>query len=242
MYPTIIIPSMNPVLCAKARAFIPKEWPVIVKDGNPSVHFDEIKLLDIRTKWAINVDEDCFIMDPPAVLRLIETMEAGGYDSAGIQDGSSYIRHHNPVLFNPFFFVFNVAKVQAAPKLSLDIEETRKYAHLVRFHHLPHKYDGFEPYYSFMLDLLEAGLKPLFLASHAYEAFDPGEHGLGKPSILLGEDGKELAIHAWYSRLWHLPAVQDRIRQCEEYALANPHSLKPVKPAAAAPSFLSGEI
>lgn len=226
---------MNPILAEKARSFIPPEWPVIVKDGNPTRHFYEIKELDIQTKWAINCDEDCFIMDPAGVLRLIRLMEEGGYDTAGIQDGSSYIRHHNPVMHNPFFLVFNVAKVQAAPRLDLDISESEKFKHLVRFNHLPHRFDGFETYYGFFLDLLAAGLKPLYLANHAYEAFDPGPYGLGRPSILLGEDGGELAIHAWYSRLYHEPVVQERIRICEEYARARVNALS------APASFLSGQ-
>lgn len=222
MIPTIIIPSMNPTLANLARAFIPSDWPVIVKDGNPYTHFDEIKKLDIATKWAINLDEDCFLINPNGVIRLIELMERNAYDTAGIQDGSSYIRHHNPVLFNPFFFVFNVAKLQAVPKLNADIPtESRKYAHLIRFNHLPHKFDGFEPYYPFFFDLLEAGLKPLFLANHALDSFSTEGHGYGKPSILLDEDGGELAIHAWYSRLFNSdPIVQRRIQVCIDYAVA----------------------
>lgn len=219
MYPTVIVPSMNPVLCAMARSFIPPEWPVIVKDGNPLKHFDELKTLSIATKWAINVDEDCFIIDPAGVLRLISQMEAEGYHTAGIQDGASYMRQHNPVMFNPFFFVFDVEAVQAAPKRGSDIVPTSmSFDHLVRFRQLPHVYDYFEAYYPFFLDLLQAGLKPLFLNNHAYEAFDDSGNNLGKPTILLNEDGTQLAIHAWYSRLYHEPVVQERIRICVEYA------------------------
>lgn len=210
---------MNEVLCSQARSFLPSEWPVIVKDGNPTKHFYEIKTLDIATKWAINLDEDCFIINPDRVLSLIATMEREGFDTAGIQDGSSYIRHHNPVMFNPFFFVFDVAKVQAAPKLEVDVPtESKRFSHLIRYSNLPYKYDGFETYYPFFFDLLHAGLRPLFLRSHAYDAFPNDGSGLGKPSILLGEDDKELAIHAWYSRLYEHPIVQQRIQICDDYA------------------------
>jgi hypothetical protein len=219
MYPTVIIPSMNEVLAAKAKSFLPDTWPVIVKDGNPLKHFEELKALPITTKWAINLDEDCFVIDPPAVLRLIAAMEAGGYHTAGIQDGSSYQRAHNPVLFNPFFFVFDVAALQSTPQRGGDIVQiSQSYSHLVRFNNLPFVYDEFEAYYPFFVDLLQQGLKPLFLANHAYEAFNDGGYNLGKPSIVLGEDGAELAIHAWYSRLYHSPVVQERIAVCEAYA------------------------
>jgi len=222
VYPTVIIPSMNPILCEKARAFIPADWPVITKDGNPLTHFDDLRKLNISTRWAINLDEDCFLMDPDGVLRLIQLMEEKDYQTAGIQDGSSYARQHNPVIFNPFFFIFNVAAVQAAPKRDGDIVSTSEaYRHLVRFTDAPYAFDNFEPYYRFFLDLLQAGCKPLFLANHAYEAFDERGYNLCKPSIVRGEDGGELAIHAWYSRLYHEPVVQDRIAVCENYANAH---------------------
>ena len=220
MKPTIIIPSMNQVLCEKARAFIPADWPVIVKDGHPGRHFDELRALNIATKWAINLDEDCFLIDPSGVLRLIATMERAGFHTAGIQDGSSNLRFHNPVMFNPFFFVFDVAAVQAAPRSSVDVaQESQRCAQLQRYSHLPFAYDNFEVYYPFFMDLLTAGLKPLFLSNHAYEDYDPGGYDIGKPTIVLGEDGEELVIHAWWSRLYHEPVIRERISACEEYAL-----------------------
>lgn len=220
MYPTIIIPSMNEVLCKKAVSFIPKDWPIIIKNGDPRTHFYELKSLDIKTKWAVNVDEDCFVIDPVGILRLIDQMERDGYDAAGIQDGSSPMRSHNPVVFNPFFWVFNVAKVQAAPSLSLDVVvESQKFSHLVRYKHLPYEYDNFEPYYSFFIDLLHAGFRPLFLSSIPFDGYQHDEYNMGKPSVLLGEDGKELAIHSWYARGYSsMPIVQDRIKVCEDYA------------------------
>lgn len=222
MVPTIVFPSMNPELCAFARAFIPPDWPVIVKDGNPERHFDELKTLDIQTKWAVNVDEDCFVINPQAVLELIAHMEASGFDTAAIQDGASYLRYHHPVMFNPFFFVFNVEKVQAAPKVTTDIpsmlDSSRQFAHLQRYSDLPCEFDGFEPYYPFFTDLLLAGLRPLFLANHAWDAFDPGLTNLGKPSIVLDERGNELCIHSWYSRLYSDPSLRGRFDACIRYA------------------------
>ena len=220
MYPTIIIPSIHEELCKKARSFFPEEWPVIVKNGHPLIHFNQLRTLDIKTKWAINLDEDCFIINAPGVLKLIDFMEQNGYQTAGIQDGSSNLRVHNPVIFNPFFFVFDVAALQSAPTTSVAIlEESPKYEHFVRYTHLPYKYDNCEPYYPFFMDMLVAGLKPLFLRNHALEAYDPGPYDIGKPSIVLDEDGNELAVHAWWSRLYHEPIIQERIRVCEEYAI-----------------------
>ncbi|TFW30393.1 hypothetical protein [Duganella callida] len=235
MVPTIIFPSMNPELCAFARAFIPPEWPVIVKDGNPERHFDELKTLDIQTKWAVNVDEDCFVINPQAIVELIAHMEASGYDTAAIQDGASNLRAHNPVMFNPFFFVFNVAKVQAVPKVTTDIPTmvatSRQFAPLQRYFDLPFEFDGFEPYYPFFTDLLLAGLRPLFLNNHAWEAFDPAPTGLGKPSIVLDERGNELCIHAWYSRLYHEPVVRARLDACIRYAYDQRRKLLGLPPA-----------
>lgn len=226
--PTIIIPSMNPTLCELARSFIPPEWPVIVKDGNPHKHFAELRALDIKTKWAINVDEDCFLADPGAIQRLIATMEAQGYDMAAVQDGASNLRTHNPVIFNPYFFIFDVAKVQATPaRPDLDaVAESHKFSHLVRFHELPHSYDGFEPYYPFFIELLTAGLRPLYLNNDALLSLPLSEYDLGRPSVVHGEDGAELAVHSWYSRLWDKPIVKERIRFCTEHAMANPNCIR----------------
>jgi len=220
MYPTIIIPSINPILCLKVRSFLPGEWPVIVKDGNPQKHFYELKTLDIKTKWAVNLDEDCFLMNPDGLLKLIEFMEQGGYQTAGIQDGSSNLRAHNPVMFNPFLFVFDVAAVQSAPTVAVDIpEESKKFEHFVRYNHLPYQFDNFECYYAFFMDLLAAGLKPLFLNNRAYEEYDPGPYDIGHPTIVVGEDGEELAIHSWWSRLYFQnTAIMQRVHLCEDYA------------------------
>ena len=124
MFPTVIIPSMNSILCEKAKSFIPSSWPVIVKDGNPLTHFDELRTLKIDTEWAINLDEDCFIIDPDGILRLIEMMKSDGMHTAGIQDGASYMRGHNPVMFNPFFFLFEVSKIQSAKKFHAEVTVT----------------------------------------------------------------------------------------------------------------------
>lgn len=228
LIPTIIIPSMNPVLCQLSASFIPPGWPVIVKDGNPLKHFAELKTLDIQTRWAINVDEDCFLINPQAILDLIARMEREGYDTAAVQDGATHMRFHNPVLFNPYFFIFDVAKVQAAPSTpDLDpAAESRKFAHLVRYAELPYDYDGFESYYPFFVDLLRAGLRPLFLNDVCYDAFRPRDFDLGKPSIVVGDDGRQLAIHSWWSRMWHLPVLRDRIRICTEYAMYDPGCLR----------------
>ncbi len=227
MIPTIIIPSMNPILCEKALSFIPPEWPRIVKDGNPTRHFEELKGLDIKTRWAINVDEDCFLINPRLVVELLQRMEREGYDTAAIQDGASHMRYHNPVLFNPFFFAFDVKKLQAVKKQCVDpVAESRQYEHLVKYRDLPYKFDGFEPYYPFFVDLLHAGMRPLYLPSRPFHEFPQDGTNIEKPSILLDPDGRELAVHAWYSRLYHEPVVQNRIRICEEYAAANPHSMR----------------
>ena len=228
--PTVIFPSMNDELYRRALAFVPAAWPHIVKDGNPTRHFDELRALPIQTKWAINVDEDCFLINPGAILELIGRMEREGFDTAGIQDGSSHLRNHNPTIFNPFFFVFDVQKVRNSSKTCIDpAKESQHYAELVRFHHLPYQYDNFEPYYPFFVDLLHSGLKPLYLANREFKEFPDDGTQLGKPSIVLDDAGRELAIHSWYSRLYHEPVVKGRIQRCIDHAAASPFSVRPGK-------------
>ncbi|WP_458233041.1 glycosyltransferase family 2 protein [Roseateles sp. P5_E8] len=228
--PTVIFPSMNEELYRRALEFIPASWPHIVKDGNPTRHFDELRGLDIKTRWALNIDEDAFLIDPAAVLELIRRMEREGYDTAGIQDGSSHLRQHNPTIFNPFFFVFNVEKLQASTKSCVDpAAESQRYAHLVRFNNGPAQFDNFEPYYPFFVDLLHCGLRPLYLPNREFSEFPADGTNLGKPSVVMDDAGRELCVHSWYSRLYHEPIVRQRIQHCVDHALRSPFSSHPSK-------------
>ena len=70
-------------------------------------------LQDTECDIAINVDEDCFICDKQAVLRLVEYVVAHGYANAGCPDGASWVpRGGNPLVTNPFFNVFDLRLIR----------------------------------------------------------------------------------------------------------------------------------
>lgn len=81
---------------------------------------------DTTCDIAINVDEDCFILDPQAVLRLVNFVVANGYANAGCSDGGKEMRSGNPLVTNPFFNIFNLRQIRT--KFSREAVRRFRYA------------------------------------------------------------------------------------------------------------------
>ena len=130
---------------------------------------------------AINVDEDAFIVDPEAVLALVDTLLEGGYANIGCSDGDEATTGRDPVVTNPFFNLFN-----------LQLIRTRfdKKA-LVR------QLDDREPYYPFFHWLADT-FPTLYLPAR--------RHADGITTIALDPQGRTLCLHTWFSRFYSMPA------------------------------------
>ncbi|RZJ11107.1 MAG: glycosyltransferase, partial [Rubrivivax sp.] len=123
-----------------------------------------------------------------------------------------------------------VEKLQASTKSCVDpATESQRYAHLVKFHGGTAQFDNFEPYYAFFVDLLHCGLRPLYLPNREFSEFPDDGTNLGKPSVVMDDEGRELCVHSWYSRLYHEPIVRQRIQRCVDHALRSPFSSHPSK-------------
>lgn len=164
-------------------------------------------LADTDCDIAINVDEDCFISNPQAVMDLVDYVVENGYANAGCPDGGGQApRHSNPLVTNPFFNVFDLrlirtkfskeavksfqyeqhkeAMIAAYPKERLETEYTFDRPKII------------EPYYPFFL-WMAANFKTLYLPT--------SRHSDGWTTILYDMQGCALCAHSWLARFYSVP-------------------------------------
>lgn len=164
-------------------------------------------LADTDCDIAINVDEDCFISNPQAVMDLVDYVVENGYANAGCPDGGGQVpRHSNPLVTNPFFNVFDLrlirtkfskeavksfqyeqhkeAMIAAYPKERLETEYTFDRPKII------------EPYYPFFL-WMAANFKTLYLPT--------SRHSDGWTTILYDMQGCALCAHSWLARFYSVP-------------------------------------
>lgn len=164
-------------------------------------------LADTDCDIAINVDEDCFISNPQAVMDLVDYVVENGYANAGCPDGGGQApRHSNPLVTNPFFNVFDLrlirtkfskeavksfqyeqhkeAMIAAYPKERLETEYTFDRPKII------------EPYYPFFL-WMAANFKTLYLPT--------SRHSDGWTTILYDMQGRALCAHSWLARFYSVP-------------------------------------
>lgn len=163
---------------------------------------------DTTCDIAINVDEDCFILDPQAVLHLVNFVVANGYANAGCSDGGKEMRRGNPLVTNPFFNIFNLRQIRT--KFSREAVQSFRYADhkeamIAAFDTTPlggnYTFDRpqvIEPYYQFFL-WLAANFRTLYLT--------PKRHRDGISTLLYDPQGHELCAHSWLSRFYSVPSV-----------------------------------
>lgn len=138
-------------------------------------------LRDTDCDVAVNIDEDAFIVDPRAVLDLVDTLLEGGYANIGCSDGDPATTGRDPVVTNPFFNLFNLALIRT--------KFDRKA--LVR------RQDDREPYYPFF-HWMAASFPTLYLPARRHED--------GITTCALDPKGRTLCLHTWFSRFYSMPS------------------------------------
>ena len=138
-------------------------------------------LRDCDCDVAINIDEDAFIVNPGAVLTLVDTLLVGGYANIGCSDGDEATTGRDPIVTNPFFNVFNLALIRT------------------RFNrnNLKKRLDDAEPYYPFF-HWLAATFPTLYLPAR--------RHPDGITTVALDPQQRPLCLHTWFSRFYSMPA------------------------------------
>ncbi len=138
-------------------------------------------LRDCDCDVAINIDEDAFIVNPGAVLTLVDTLLVGGYANIGCSDGDEATTGRDPIVTNPFFNVFNLALIRT------------------RFNRndLKKRLDDAEPYYPFF-HWLAATFPTLYLPAR--------RHPDGITTVALDPQQRPICLHTWFSRFYSMPA------------------------------------
>ncbi len=230
---TCISRSMNDKLYEMMLSLCPREWKFIkISGASADSYLDYIFNTKFDTKWILNLDEDCFIINHENIYKLISFMEKNDYDYCGFQDGGELIvRIHNPLVANPFFNLFNVEKIYQMkkdyyPKKYSPAVLAEKYSHYIRFKRFKYVFDDYEPFYTQFFWLLDLGLKPYFFQAEEYlkekyHIFFPiylGKPYYCTPTIIYDNEGEEIAIHSWHSRYYKYPNIKKSINNCYKYA------------------------
>jgi hypothetical protein len=147
--------------------------------------------------YAINIDEDAFIIDNAALLNLLEHCIQQKIVNCGMRDGGVVpIRFGNPLVTNPFFNILDVRTIKkdfSIPIINQNLIKEIEYQQLLP-KKLPFKFEisnNYEPYYPFFL-WLNTKYKVLYLEAK--------EHEDKHTTILYNQFGKPMIYHAWYSR------------------------------------------
>ena len=138
-------------------------------------------LRDDTCDIAVNVDEDAFIVNPQAVLDLVQVLREGGYANIGCSDGDPATTRRDPVVTNPFFNIFDLTLIRS--------KFNRK--------DLERKIDDAEPYYPFF-HWMAATFPTLYLKAE--------KHADGITTIAYDPQGRALCLHTWFSRFYSTPA------------------------------------
>ncbi len=172
-------------------------------------------LQDLECDVAINIDEDAFVVNPQAMLDLVEFVVIHGYANAGCPDGGGGCpRSGNPLITNPFFNVFNLELIRTKFTSKKQIQtfnyETVKSEMIAKFPKeiLQSTYDfdrwDYEPYYPFFF-WLAYNFKTYYLPSQ--------KHQDGISTILYNHQNLPICYHAWMARFYSMSSFVVRFIQ-----------------------------
>ncbi|MDQ1266659.1 MAG: hypothetical protein QG635_1811 [Bacteroidota bacterium] len=230
---TCITRSMNNELYKMMISLCPKDWKFHkVLNSSAFDYLDYIFTGNFETKWALNLDEDCYLIDHRKIYNLIGFMEENSYDYCGIQDGGSIpVRIHNPLVSNPFFNLFNLDKLKNLKKdyynKQYSVEDIKaKHSNKIKYLHSTYQFDNYEPFYNEFFWLLEQGLNPFFnnageFSQEKYLVIAPILRTIpyyNCPTIIYDHENSEIALHTWHSRYFNFPNIKKHIINCYHYA------------------------
>ncbi len=155
------------------------------------------KILNYDIDYAINIDEDAFVIDNDALLQLLEYCISEKIVNCGMRDGGVLpIRNGNPVVTNPFFNILDVKAIKkdfskdtVAKFINKEIDYSKNVPK-----NLPFKYEittNYEPFYPFFI-WLNTNYKVLYL--------NVKEHDDTFTTIVYNQVNQPILFHSWHSR------------------------------------------
>lgn len=155
------------------------------------------KILKYDIDYAINIDEDAFVIDNNALLKLLEYCIEEKIVNCGMRDGGILpIRTGNPVVTNPFFNILDVKTIKkdfSNSIVSNFLNNAIDYKKIIP-EYLPFKYEitsNYEPFYPFFI-WLNTNYKVLYL--------EVKEHNDTFSTILYNQINEPILYHSWHSR------------------------------------------
>lgn len=167
-------------------------------------------LKDKSCDIAINIDEDAFLVNPQAMLDLVEFVVENEYANAGCPDGGGGCpRGGNPLVTNPFFNILNLDLIrtkfttkQAIQKFNYDEVKAEMIAKFpVERLISNYNFDSvdYEPYYPFFF-WLAYNFKTYYLPSE--------RHVDGVSTILFNHLDYPICLHSWFARFYKVTEDQ----------------------------------
>lgn len=162
---------------------------------------------DVDCDFAINIDEDAFVIDNVALESLLRYVITNNIVCCGMRDGGVLsIRNYNPIIQQPFFNIINLKAVREKFNIE-EIEQFNYFAYkeeLVKL--LPVslqnyeglKYYNVEPYYNFFFWLAN---------NFKMMSLDVAKHSDGLTTIVYNQLHEPILMHTWYSREYDHDAV-----------------------------------
>lgn len=188
-------------------------------------------LKDTDCDWAINIDEDAFVVDADAILELLEYMKRNGLVNCGMSDGV-LVRPCNPAITNPFFNILNLSAIRE--KFNLDEIKAFNYrehrdairaklpTNLRQMGEARFDMDQEEPFYNFFFWMV-LQFPTLFL--------DAEMHPDGISTILKNHEGKPMVYHSWFSREWRRDPQHTQRIEALYREVCRKHQIEPITPA-----------
>lgn len=198
---TVRTRSQNDLLYERMRSFIPPHINCYAHSGYNRRKDAEVFLhdaIDNTSGMLLILDEDAFITNWDSIIRISSTMLENNISHAGVPDGGLLAhRKHSYLSFNPFFVLFNCDLIKKA-KGNLEralINSTVFDANMESLKpgwlNNNYNHDYFEPFDGLFYWLAKVG-KPLFLNARTFSD--------GITTEVIDENGKDICLHAWYSR------------------------------------------
>jgi hypothetical protein len=158
------------------------------------------KILKYDIDYAVNIDEDAFVVNNEALVELLKYCIEEEIVNCGMRDGGVLpIRYGNPVVTNPFFNILDVRRIRrdfSKRKIKCYPYQEIDYDIFLGRESFPFRYEitsDYEPYYPFFL-WLNTNYKVYYL--------DAVEHKDKYTTVLLNQKGEEFLYHSWYSRAY----------------------------------------
>lgn len=213
--------SMSTELYRRAISFVDLPYPKERVVGSTSLSYLLDIIHDLDADVVINVDEDAFVTDVPAVARLVEHVIERGFVNCGMPDGGVVpIRHHHPLVTNPFFTIMNTSEIRKKYRSGVfkgfpTMAEDYLDGHPAGLLRTPYDLDGYEPYNEFFVWLART-FPTLYL--------DAQVHPDGRSTVLLDTQGEPFLIHTWFARKYLRDVAETRRidSRIEESARLNP--------------------